>query len=173
MISGKPGLFKILGKRPQGLILAYLDGTNKKLSTSPTQKISILSDIAIFTQDGEKPLREVFLSLKKEVDGGFVVPQKKDPESDLTDLMKKIVPDYDTERVYISDMRKLVSWWHLLVDKLDFDSLQEPETQSEEATTTAESAPNTPKKAAPKSTPGAKANTKGKGVKTVTNRKQS
>jgi hypothetical protein len=175
MISGKPGLYKIIGQRTNGLIVESLESNGKKMSTSPTQKISILADIAIFTQDGERRLNEVLLEIKSKTESGFLVPSKKDNESTLRSFIETIVPDYDNERVYLSDIKKLASWWYLLAEKLDFDKLKNMDEENNENNDKAsvDVAKDVKTKKAAKSTTTPKASTRGKGIKTVTNRKQS
>lgn len=175
MISGKPGLYKIIGQRTNGLIVESLESNGKKMSTSPTQKISILADIAIFTQDGERRLNEVLLEIKSKTEAGFLVPSKKDNESTLRSFIETIVPDYDNERVYLSDIKKLASWWYLLADKLDFEKLKNVDEENNENTDKAaiDTSKDVKAKKVSKSTTTPKASTRGKGIKTVTNRKQS
>jgi hypothetical protein len=176
MIAGKPGLYKIIGQRSSGLVVEALDGTSKKLATSPTQKISILSDIAIFTEDEEVKLAEVLKQIKAKTNDGFVVPDKKADDNAMRSFLETILPTYDRERVYVSDIRKLASWWRILQSILDFDKLNEKEEDSESQNLDETKPVNEVKKEKTKAknvSAAPKAATKGKGLKTVTNRKQS
>lgn len=175
MISGKPGLYKIIGQRTNGLIVESLEPNGKKMSTSPTQKISILADIAIFTQDGERRLNEVLLEIKSKTEAGFTVPGKKDNESTMRSFIETIVPDYDKERVYLSDIKKLASWWYILAENLDFEKLKNVDGENPENSdkSSIDAAKDVKAKKVAKSTTTPKASTRGKGIKTVTNRKQS
>jgi hypothetical protein len=129
-VSGKPGIYKLItGGRATIIVESLIDG--KRLPVHPTQKVSALSDITMFTYEEDVPLREIFLKAKEAFEGGSA----PDPKSDgkvLRDAMKKILPDYDEERVYESDIRKLLSWYNILQSKnmLDF---AEPESAEESA----------------------------------------
>jgi hypothetical protein len=119
-VSGKSGIFKLItGGRATIIVESLIDG--KRIPVHPTQKVSALNDITMFTYEEDVPLREIFLKAKTAFDGG----QAPDPKSDskvLRDAMKMILPDYDEERVYDSDIRKLLMWYNILQSKdmLDF-----------------------------------------------------
>ena len=131
-VSGKTGIFKLItGGRATIIVESLVDG--KRLPVHPTQKVSALSDITMFTYEEDVPLREIFMKAKAAFDGG----QAPDPKSEsnvLRDAMKKILPDYDQERVYDSDIRKLLMWYNILQSK-DMLDFAEPvqEEGSEEA----------------------------------------
>ena len=76
-IAGMPGLYHVIGQRTNGLIVEALDGTGKKIPTSANTKVSILSDIAMFTMEGEERLAAIFLTINEKVKEGLVVPEKK------------------------------------------------------------------------------------------------
>jgi hypothetical protein len=175
MISGMPGLYKIIGQRKNGLIVETLDANAKKFATAPTQKISILNEIAIFTEDGDIRLAEVLKTLKTKVEEGLIIPEKKASDNEFKAFLASVVPNYAEDRVYISDIKKLASWWTILKDTLDFDSLtKEEETEkSEEQSVEKTTAKKTTKTATKQNNASPKASTKGKGVIAVTNRKQS
>jgi hypothetical protein len=130
-VSGKPGIFKLItGGRATIIVESLIDG--KRVPVHPTQKVSALSDITMFTYEADVPLREIFLKAKEAFDGG----QAPDPKSDsrvLRDAMKKILPDYDEERVYASDIKKLLSWYNILQakDMLDFAEPASDEAEAE------------------------------------------
>ncbi|MFM9006253.1 MAG: DUF5606 domain-containing protein, partial [Flavobacteriales bacterium] len=112
------------------IVESLVDG--KRLPVHPSQKVSSLSDITMFTYEEDVPLREIFLKAKTAFDGG----QAPDPKSDgkvLRDAMKKILPDYDEERVYDSDIRKLLTWYNILQSKdmLDFTEPAQEESTEE------------------------------------------
>jgi hypothetical protein len=129
-VSGKPGIFKLItGGRSTIIVESLIDG--KRLPVHPTQKVSALADITMFTYEEDVPLREIFLKAKEAFSGGSA-PDPKSEGKVLRDAMKKILPDYDEERVYESDIRKLLSWYNILQakDMLDF---AEPEASEEGA----------------------------------------
>ena len=127
-VSGKPGIYKLItGGRSTIIVESLIDG--KRLPVHPTQKVSALGDITMCTYEEDVPLREIFLKAKAAYEGG-PAPDSKSDGKVLRDAMKKILPDYDEERVYESDIRKLLSWYNILQAKnmLDF---AEPESNEE------------------------------------------
>lgn len=128
-ISGKPGLYRLVSRGSRRLIVETLDDAKKRMPTFPTEKVISLADIAIYTDEGELPLREVFDRLKKKEEGrasGF--DYKKASRQELTSFFAEIVPDYDRERVHSADIRKMVGWYNLLVKAgmTDFDEALAP-----------------------------------------------
>jgi len=127
-VSGKPGIYKLItGGRATIIVESLIDG--KRLPVHPTQKVSAHGDITMFTYEADVPLREIFLKAKAAYEGG----PAPDPKSDgkvLRDAMKKILPDYDEERVYESDIRKLLSWYNILQANAMLD-FAEPEASEE------------------------------------------
>ena len=121
-VSGKPGIFKLItGGRATIIVESLLDG--KRVPVHPTQKVSALSDITMFTYEADVPLREIFLKAKDAFNGG-PAPDPKSESKVLRDAMKQILPDYDEERVYDSDIRKLLTWYNILQaqNMLEFES---------------------------------------------------
>jgi hypothetical protein len=119
-ISGMSGLFKFVSQGRNGIIVESLtDG--KRTHVSASAKVSSLSDIAIFTNDSEKPLSEVLEIIKQmEKSGPAISPKSSNDE--LKSYFIKVLPTYDVERVYVSDIKKLVSWYNQLqvLGLLDF-----------------------------------------------------
>lgn len=129
-IGGIGGLHKIVGQRPTGLIVETLDEQKKRFPTNLTQKISILDDISIYTIDGEVRLKDVLQSIREKEQAGAGIPGKKDNEDTIRSFIETVLPNYDKERVYISDLKKLVQWYGILKDRLDWDALKsEDETE--------------------------------------------
>ncbi len=123
-VSGLPGIHKILGQNKNGLILESLaDG--KKFSTNLRQKVSILSDISIYEEEGEVKLLEVLKNIKSHEEAGNAIPVAKIDNDAARDFLGSVLPKFDRERVYPSDINKLISWYHLLKDTLDFDAVDE------------------------------------------------
>lgn len=130
-VTGMPGLHKILGQNKSGLILeALADG--KKFSTNLRQRVSILSDISMFEEEGEVKLAVVLQNVKALEEKGETIPTGKADNDEVKVFMSKVMPNYDRERVYPSDMKKLCAWYHLLKDKLEFANLHEEETEGSE-----------------------------------------
>ncbi|MBI1221346.1 MAG: hypothetical protein GC180_01980 [Bacteroidetes bacterium] len=122
-IAGIGGLHKIVGQRPTGLIVETLDAEKKRFPTNLSQKISILDDISIYTIDGEARLKDVMLKIREAEKAGTAIPGKKDSEDKIRSFVGDILPNYDKERVYISDLKKLVQWYGILNKELDWDAL--------------------------------------------------
>lgn len=123
-IAGSPGLYHVIGQRKNGLIVESLDGSGKKIPTSATTKVSILSDIAMFTMEGEERLAAVLLTIHDKVKEGLVIPDRKSGDDAFPQFLGKVLPNYDNERIYLSDMKKLANWFNILSDKLDFEALR-------------------------------------------------
>jgi hypothetical protein len=131
-VSGKPGLFKIVKPTRTGLILESMDGHNTKIVTGPSNRVSLLHEISIYTEDYEKtiPLAEIFVKIKKEFGDDPGVDGKSDPD-ELKAFMEHVVPDYDRDKVYVSDMKKLVIWYGILAKNAP-ELLVEPEEVTKE-----------------------------------------
>ena len=120
-ISGHGGLFKFISQARNGIIVESLE-TGKRMNAFATMKVSALEDIAIYTEDKEIPLEEVLVLLHKYENGEEAISSKSDP-GDLKDYFSAILPEYDRERVYVSDIKKVLTWYNLLLkyDLLKFD----------------------------------------------------
>jgi len=131
-ISGKPGLHKMVGESKNGLIVESLtDG--KKFPAFSHERISSLKEISIYTETGDISLKEVLKKMKEIQDGKPVDNPKKTNSSDLKVLFGQFVPDYDKDAVYVSDIKKVFTWYNLLLEKdmLDFTDEEENETSDE------------------------------------------
>jgi hypothetical protein len=137
-ISGKPGLFIYVSQGRNGIIVeSVLD--KKRLAVHSTTKVSALEDIAIYTDSEEVPLKDVLLKIYEKSTGNQTISHKSS-NNELKSFFESILPDYDKDRVYVSDIKKLVSWYNLLIEHNLFDpkDLEEenednaPETNQEE-----------------------------------------
>jgi hypothetical protein len=111
-ISGKPGLFKLVSQLRNGFIIEDVT-TKKKVSIGNSSQVSLLDNIAMFTVDKEVPLFEVFENIAKNNDYKEAISHKSSDEV-LKEFMTASLPDYDTERVYASDIKKLAQWYNIL-----------------------------------------------------------
>lgn len=111
-ISGKPGLYKLVSQLRNGFIIEDVT-SKKKMSISNSSQVSLLDNIAMFTIDKEVPLFEVFENIAKENDYKETISHKSSDE-DLREFMSKALPNYDAERVYLSDIKKLAQWYNIL-----------------------------------------------------------
>ncbi|MBR0502975.1 MAG: DUF5606 domain-containing protein [Paludibacteraceae bacterium] len=115
-ISGKSGLFELVSQGKNMLIVESLTD-HKKLPAYTNEKILSLGDIAMYTQEGEVPLAEVFVAMKKKEEGKLVpFDAKKADSKTLSDYLAAVLPTYDRERVYSSDIKKLITWYNILVE---------------------------------------------------------
>lgn len=131
-ISGKPGLFKLVTQTRAGFVAESLID-KKRLSVSIQQNVSVLSEIAIYTLTEEVPLKSVFAKIKEKENGQPTSVAPKDSKDKLEEYFFDILPDYDEDRVYVSDIKKVIQWYNLLqkhdmLDLLDADV----ETKSDE-----------------------------------------
>ncbi|MCJ7934706.1 MAG: DUF5606 domain-containing protein [Chryseobacterium sp.] len=111
-ISGKPGLYKLVSQLRNGFIIE--DVTNKKkVSIGNSSQVSLLDNIAMFTFDKEVPLFEVFENIAKNNDYKETISHKSS-DAELKEFMLTSLPNYDTERVYSSDIKKLAQWYNIL-----------------------------------------------------------
>lgn len=136
-ISGKPGLYEIIGQTKGGFITTcLLDG--KKTPITNTQNVSVLSDIGIYTYEGEIALGEVFLRMFEKNEGKEALSHKES-NNDLVAYFNEILPEYDVERVYVSNIKKVIQWYNTLVfTNFDFEAIKEDLKRIEEARAQAE-----------------------------------
>ncbi len=130
-ISGYPGLFKLVSQMKSGLVVeSILDG--KRMPAYATHKILALEDISIYTDDDDVPLADVFDLLFKKHSGKSALNPKKVSIEDLKTELATILPDYDRERVYNSDLKKLFQWYNLLAENglLKKDQTEESEQKA-------------------------------------------
>ena len=128
-ISGKPGLYKLVSRGNRSLIVETLDEVKKRMPAFATDKVISLADIAMYTDEGEVPLREVLNSLKKKEKGQLsAFDYKKASREELASYFAEILPNYDRDRVYPAYIKKLVSWYNLFVKAgmTDFDEVLAP-----------------------------------------------
>ncbi len=132
-ISGYPEVFKIIKESRKGVIVESLQ-TGKRMQAFLHQKISSLEDIAIFTQDGDIQLKEVFRRIHEKENGGKAPDPKDITQDEVKQYFEQILPEYDRERVYVSDMKKVLRWYNMLLDKglLDFSGEGQEKAEKEE-----------------------------------------
>lgn len=139
-ITGKPGLYLIISQGKNNLIVESLED-KKRVPVASLQNISAISDIAIYTHDEEVPLKQVFLTMFEKEKGGKSI----DPKSDKKELLSyfgEVLPNFDEERVYPSNIKKVLLWYNLLVEAgFDFNSLKQEEAKEEILEPVAEAEP--------------------------------
>jgi hypothetical protein len=136
-ISGQSGLFKYISKGRNSVIVEGL--SDQKRMTIPTPaKISTLEEIAVFTQSGDVPLREIFKKIQAKENGGATIPHKSS-DAELRRYFAEMLPDYDQERVYLSDIRKVLIWYNLLLE-MEITDFEAPEKEKDGETPESEEA---------------------------------
>ncbi len=132
-ISGKPGLFRMIGEAKNNIVVeSLIDG--KKGPAFAHERISSLKEISIYTETEDVALYEVFKKIHEMHDGQAVLNPKKASAADIKALFEKILPDYDKEAVYISDMKKVLTWYNFLLEKDILDFTEEEEAENEATT---------------------------------------
>jgi hypothetical protein len=165
-ISGQPGLYKIIAQSKNGIIVESLSD-KKRLNVYASTKVSTLSDISMFTTGDDKPIEEIMTAIFEKEKGGPAVDNKSDDKA-IESYFAGVLPDYDKDRVYISNMRKLFSWYNALQTTGNLKEKEEKseETAKEEKVKAAKSEEKAkPKKAVAKNTSKAKTSA---GVKKTT-----
>lgn len=129
-ISGKPGLYKLVTQTRTGFIAESLID-QKRLAIGIQQNVSVLSEIAIYTLTEEVPLADVFRKISDKENGQETAISHKDSKDKLEEYFFEVLPDYDEDRVYVSDIKKVIQWYNLLV-KNNLLNLEEEVTTSDE-----------------------------------------
>ncbi|MFK8298772.1 DUF5606 domain-containing protein [Capnocytophaga cynodegmi] len=129
-ISGKPGLYHLESQTRTGfLATSLLDG--KRISVGIRSNVSLLSEIAIYTLETEVPLREVFKNIKEKESNGKTSISHKSDDTVLEEYFFNVLPNYDENRVYVSDIKKVIQWYNLLLEKGYLEETSEEENVSE------------------------------------------
>ena len=116
-ISGKPGLYKLVSRGKNNLIVEALDGTHRRLPAFATDRITSLADIAMYTDSDDVPLMKVLENIKALEEGKKIQLNLKTATGDeLRELFAKVLPEFDRERVHNSDIKKLFQWYNILID---------------------------------------------------------
>ena len=115
-ISGKPGLFRIIKPARASVIVETLDQQKKKMVISANQRISILDEISIYTNttEGSTPLIEVFQKIHEEY-GTEMMIENDATQNEYLAFFKTVLPDFDQDKVYPSDIKKIVRWYEILL----------------------------------------------------------
>ena len=130
-ISGKPGLYELKAQTKAGFLAESLvDG--KKLSVGMRHNVSVLNEIAIYTYAEEVPLNQIFNNIKEKESGGESISHKV-PKVELEKYFSEILPEYDEDRVYASDMKKVIQWYNLLHKRgiVNFDTVADSASEEE------------------------------------------
>ncbi|MDR0893113.1 MAG: DUF5606 domain-containing protein [Mediterranea sp.] len=135
-ISGKPGLYKLISQGKNMLIVESISADKKRFPAYGNEKIISLADIAMYTDEEEVPLSVVLESIKEKEQGAATsIDPKKAGSEELREFLASVLPNFDRDRVYVGDIKKLISWYNLLVTNGITDFKQE-EAEKTEATDT-------------------------------------
>lgn len=133
-ISGKPGLYKLISQGKNMLIVESISEDKKRIPAYGNEKVISLADIAMYTNDSEVPLKEVLTSVLKKENGELAsIDAKKSTSDQLRTYFAEILPDFDRDRVYVTDIKKLISWYNILVTNgiTDFEAEEIAEEAAE------------------------------------------
>lgn len=131
-VSGQGGLFKMVSQAKNSIIVeSLLDG--KRMPAYATSRISALEDISIFTEEGDVKLIDVFKNIFEKEEGGQAISHKASA-NDLKKYFAEVLPEFDRDRVYVSDIKKVIMWYNLLQDKdiFKFGEEEVAETSSDQ-----------------------------------------
>ena len=129
-IAGKPGLYKLVTRGKNNLIVEALDATHRRQPAFATDRITSLGDIAMFTETDDVPLMTVLDNMKKLEDGKKAsINEKKASGKELQDYFTKVLPEWDRDRVQNSHIKKLITWYNILIDNGITDFKEETEEQ--------------------------------------------
>ena len=122
-VSGKPGLFQVISQSKNAVIAESLV-EKKRLAINTTQNVSLLENIAIYTYEEDMPLLDVFTSIFKKTEGKEALSHKESSKK-LTAFFTEVIPNYDDERVYASNIKKVIQWYNILTKAgMDFSKVE-------------------------------------------------
>lgn len=133
-ISGKPGLYRLLSRGRNMFIVECVDASKKRQPVYDSDQVVMLDDIAIYTDTEEVPLRNVFAKIYEKENGVLSFDLKMSTPEELVEYFEGIMPDYDRERVYLTHIKKMYSWYNILVTNgiTDFEAAEENEAEAAE-----------------------------------------
>ncbi|NDV57100.1 DUF5606 domain-containing protein [Bacteroides sp. 519] len=135
-ISGKPGLYKLVSQGKNMLIVESISSEKKRFPAYSHEKIISLGDIAMYTEEDEVPLKDVLNSIKEKENGELIsLDVKKSTPDQLRAYLAEVLPNFDRDKVYPTDIKKLISWYNILITNgiTDFETKEE-EVKEEEKT---------------------------------------
>ena len=137
-ISGKPGLYRLVARGNGNLIVESIDEQKRRITAGSRDRVTSLRDVSMYTMDDDKPLMEVFESIKEKYNAQPVdIQTSKADKAQLFAFLDEVLPENDADRIYPGDVKKLIQWYNILVQAGYTDFLEAEE--QEEAT--AEAAP--------------------------------
>lgn len=129
-IAGKPGLYRLVSQGRNMLIVESVDAAKKRMPAGIRDRVTSLNDVSIYTDDEDKPLMEVFQSVSDKYEGKAVdIILKTATNDQLAQFMEGVLPEYDRDRVYPTDIKKLIQWYNILVNA-GYTTFVEEETET-------------------------------------------
>ena len=136
-ISGKPGLYRLVARGNGNLIVESIDEQKRRITAGSRDRVTSLRDVSMYTMDDDKPLMEVFESIKEKYNGQPVdIQTSKADKAQLFAFLDEVLPENDADRIYPGDVKKLIQWYNILVQAgyTDFLEADEQEEAAAEAT---------------------------------------
>ena len=131
-ISGKPGLYKIVSQAKNSIIVESIID-KKRFPAYSSDKISVLEDISIYTHNEDKPLKDIFSAIYVKTEGKETLSHKE-KISELISFLSDIIPDYDEDRVYPSDIKKIFQWFNILINHSDIEMINKTDKKTDKKT---------------------------------------
>ena len=125
-VSGLPGLFKLASSRPNGLVVSDIDSGKTRFCSVRKHQFTPLETVAIYTHEDTTPLTEIFETMKTQMESNPVISAKA-PSDEMMDYFLSILPNYDEDRVYPSDVKKVIKWFNFLKERDMLDGSDEEE----------------------------------------------
>ena len=127
-ITGKPGLYSLVQQGRGMLIVETIDEKKRRFPVGPRDRVTSLNDVSMYTEGDDVSLNSVFHNIKELYQGKTVdIDLKKASKDELADFMAKALPSYDRERVHLSDIKKLIQWYNILVNAGETDFVESAE----------------------------------------------
>ncbi len=131
-IAGRPGLFRMVSQGRGMLIVESIDADKKRMPAGARDRVTALNEVAMYTDDEDIALMDVFESIRKKYNGAAVdISPKKATDKELADFLAGVLPNYDRDRVYMTDVKRLIQWYNILVNN-GYTDFKEPETAEAE-----------------------------------------
>lgn len=128
-VTGKPGLFQVISQSKNAIIVESLTD-KKRLAINATQNMSLLENIAIYTYEEDLPLLSVFKSINEKTEGKEAISHGESDKK-LEAFFAEVLPNYDAERVYVSNIKKVIQWFNVLVKSgMDFTTIEDKKQEA-------------------------------------------
>lgn len=133
-IAGKPGLYKLIAQAKNGIVVESIVD-QKRMQAFSHDKVSTLEEISIYTESGDMPLKDVLREMYRKLNGQ-PAPENKGDNNKIKQFFSEVLPDYDKDRVYVSHMQKVISWYNMLLQYNLIDLEEESTETTDEGVTT-------------------------------------